>query len=391
MLLSQFRPGLIRSAVLASALALALGLAMVDHANAAHPDGGTMNEHTEGTYAVLQTYPVGGGGGWDYLTLDSSGARLFVARRDRVQVFDTATGALAGEIPATAGVHGVLLLPGLGLTSNGADNTLTVFDPGSLEVHDRIPSGGDGPDYITRDPASGLVLVFHGRSHEATLIDPATHKVAGRIELDGKPEAAVADGKGHLWVAIEDRNEIQVLDLASRKATARWKVEGCDEAVAVAADLQRRHVFLACHGGTLHVLDAADGHEQQRLSIGEGVDAAAYDPGRRLLFTAQADGTLAVVGDAPADAGFALLQTVKTMPGARTLARDDAHDRIYLVSAKIGPVPEKGGRPDVLPGSFRLIVVGPAVRPDAQKSPTEFPAQRPSKQSTGFSERAQNP
>ncbi|XHS80451.1 YncE family protein [Burkholderiaceae bacterium UC74_6] len=314
-------------------------------------------------YGVRQTVHLGGEGGWDYLSYDPATQRLFISRGTHVQVVDPDSGTVVGDIPDTPGVHGIAIATGLdkAYTSNGRDNSLTVFAPSTLKVLGRIATpDGVGPDFIAFDPTTRQVLAFNGKSHSATFVDTATDRVAHTLPLAGKPEAAVSDGKGRMFVEIEDKNLLQVIDTDRAAVQANWPLPGCDEPAGLAIDREERRLFVACHNKTLLVLDAGDGRVVGHVAIGAGVDAAGFDAGRRLVFSAQGDGSLSVIqGDK--GAGYRVVQTVTTRPGARTLAVDEQRHRVFLVTADFEPQPEgKSGRRVMKPDSFTLLVVNSA-------------------------------
>jgi len=314
--------------------------------------------------AVLATYPVPGEGGWDYLTYDAAGHRLFISRGDRVQVVDTSDGHLIAEIPDTPGVHGIALAPGLdkGYISNGRDNSLTVFALGTLKAIGKIPTPqGLNPDFIVYDPATRRVVAFNGRSRNASIVDATTDTLVTTLALPGKPEAAAVDAGGMIHVAIEDRNELATLDLHRQVVSSSWALPGCVEPAALALDAAARRLFVGCHNRSLLVLDAERGQVLAQLPIGEGVDAAAFDPGRQLAFSSQGDGSLTVVREISAQS-FAVDQTVTTLRSARTMALNAEEHLVYLVGADFEqPSPgDAASRPRrvMRAGSFRLVVVG---------------------------------
>src|SRR5215831_14372178 len=186
----------------------------------------------QGQYQLKQKFVLGGDGGWDYLTYDPVGKRLFISRGTRVMVVDPAKGTVLSEIPDTAGVHGIALAQdlGKGFTSNGRDNTVTVFDLKTLKETAKVKlEGGENPDAILYDPASKRVFTFNGRSKNATVIDADKGTVVGNVPLDGKPEFAAADGKGMVYVNIEDKNTLTAIDAKKAAVTASWPITGCEE------------------------------------------------------------------------------------------------------------------------------------------------------------------
>lgn len=312
-------------------------------------------------YKVLDHWKLGGNGFWDYLIADSSAHRLYVTHGTRVEVIDENSGKAIGAITGLHGIHGVALDNGgqFGYISDGGGNAVVVFDRKSLATVATIPAGTN-PDAIVFEPATQTVWAFNGRSHNATVIDAVSRKVVATIDLPGKPEFAVVDGHGLLYDNIEDKNEIVRLDAHERKLTATWPI-GCDSPSGLAFDVNGHRLFSVCDGKKMAITDSNDGKQLGTATIGEGPDAAAYDPKQNLAFASCGEGVLAVV-----DAGKSGYPTVETLPtqrGARTMAYDAANDRIFLVTAEIGPRPEPSAqnphpRPAIVPNSFTMLVVG---------------------------------
>ncbi|MDG0831671.1 YncE family protein [Pelomonas saccharophila] len=315
-------------------------------------------------FQVLQRYTLGGEGGWDYLSYDAPSHRLFIARGQHVQVVDPRTGGVVGDIPDTPGVHGIALAPELdkGFTSNGRDNSVSVFTASSLKTTAKIATPkGENPDFIAYDEGTKQVLAFNGRSHDASVIDAVGDKLVATIALAGKPEAAVVDGRGRMFIDIEDTNQLQAIDLKTRAVVATWPLPGCDEPAGLAMDRAARRLFVGCHNKALLVVNADTGKTVAQLPIGEGVDANGFDAERGLVFSSQGDGTLSVIQAAAADR-YTPRQTVATARGARTMALDAAQHRVYLVTAEFDEQPAAPGqtrpRRTMKPGSFTLLVVG---------------------------------
>jgi len=315
-------------------------------------------------FEVLHRFTIGGDGGWDYLTYDAPSHRLFISRGQHVQVVDPRIGKVVGDIPDTPGVHGIALASELdkGFTSNGRDNSVSVFVASSLKSTTRISTPkGENPDFIVYDEATRQVLAFNGRSRNASVIDAVGEELVATIALSGKPEAAVSDGHGRLYVEIEDKNQLQVLDLKTRAVVANWALPGCDEPAGLAMDRVARRLFVGCHNKTLLVVNADTGKPVGQVPIGAGVDATTFDADRQLVFSSQGDGTLSVIQAATADV-YKPLQTVTTAPGARTMALNNVDHQVYLVTSEFEEQPAAAGQTPVRrrakPGSFALLVVG---------------------------------
>lgn len=313
----------------------------------------------------MTSYPVGGDGGWDYLTVDTAARRIYVSRSTHVMVVDADSGKVIGDIPGTEGVHGIALAPELkkGFTSNGRPNTVTVFDPGSLAVTATVKVTGENPDAILYEPVSKRVFTFNGRGKNATAIDAATLAVAGTLPLGGKPEFAVSDAAGIVYVNIEDTAEVVAFEAATLAVKGRWKITACEDPTGLALDPKSRRLFAGCRNRVLAVLSAKDGTMFGTVPIGEGCDAVAFDAGVDLVFASNGDGTLNVVKET-SPGTYALVETVATKKGARTMALDPKTHRIFLSAAQYGPVPTPSAdaphpRPSMLPGTFELLVVSP--------------------------------
>jgi DNA-binding beta-propeller fold protein YncE len=314
-------------------------------------------------YELKQKYVIGGEGGWDYLTYDAAGNRLFVSRATRVQVIDPVKGSVIAEIPNTTGVHGIALAQdlGKGFTSNGRENTVTVFDLKTLKETAKIKTeGGENPDAILYDAASKRVFAFNGRSKNATVIDADKGTVVATIPLSGKPEFAAADGKGTVFVNIEDKNSLTSIDANKATVLNTWPLEGCEEPSGLAIDQKSRRLFAGCGNKVMAVVNADTGKVVTTVPIGQGVDANGFDPGTGLAFSSNGDGTLTVVHEDAPDK-FSVVQNATTLRGARTMALDPASHNVYLVTAEFEEQPpaKEGDRPrrTMKPGSFTLLVM----------------------------------
>ncbi len=315
--------------------------------------------------AVVRRARVGGDGGWDYLTMDPDGRRLFVSRSTRVQVFDLGSDSLVGEIPNTPGVHGIALAPdlGRGYTSNGRDSSVTVFDLRSLAVLHRVHVTGRGPDAIVYDAVTKRVLTMNGGSGTATVIAAGPDTVAGTIVLGGRPESAVADGRGRVFVNLEDSSKVVTVDPTALTVVAVHGLGPGEEPSGLAMDRESRRLFVGCANRLMVVLDADSGAIVDTLGIGSGVDATGYDPGAHLAYSSNGEGTLTIVRELGANR-FTTVAQLPTQRGARTMALDPVSHRVYLVSADFGPPPaptpeRPHPRGAILPGSFTILEVQP--------------------------------
>ncbi len=311
---------------------------------------------------------VGGEGGWDYLTVDPAARRLYVSRGDRVTVLDIDKETVVGELADTPGVHGIAIVPelGKGFTSNGRDSSVTVFDLKTLKATNKIKASGV-PDAILYDPSSRRVITFNHQTDDGTSIDPAAEKVAGTISFGGEPEAAVADGKGHIFVNIRSSSEVLEFDALSLKVLHRWSLAPGKRPNGLAMDTKNRRLFSGCNENSkMVVMDADSGTVIATADIGRGSDGCGFDPAKGLAYSSNGgSGTLTVVGE-PEPGKFRVVATVKTQPTARTMAIDPTTHRLYLSAATPAPAPaaapgaaqKKGGRRGNVPGSFVIIVVG---------------------------------
>lgn len=308
----------------------------------------------------VATWKLGGDGGWDYLTVDSEGHRLFIARATRVMVVDTDSGKQVGEIPDTPGVHGVALVRdlGKGFSSNGGEDMVSEFDLKTLALEKKIKVG-TRPDAIVYDPFSKRVFTFNARSHDTTAVDASKGEVAGKIDLGGKPEFAVTDEKGTMWVNIEDTSELVAFDPVKLVVKSKWKLAGCEEPTGLSMDRKTRRLFVGCGNKKMAIVDADSGKIVASPAIGDGCDATAFDADLGLALASAGDGTITVVHEDSADK-FSVVQTVTTQKGARTMALDPKTHKIYTVTANVTVIPSTtGGRPErkVEPGSFVVLEV----------------------------------
>jgi DNA-binding beta-propeller fold protein YncE len=313
-------------------------------------------------YHLVNTFKVGGEGGWDYLTVDSSARRLYISRATHVIVLDADSGKTAGDIADTPGVHGIALAPelGKGFVSNGRENTVSVFDLSSFKTLNKVKVG-ENPDAILYDPATKRVFTFNGRSSDATAVDATTGNVLGTIKLGGKPEFAVSDYKGGVFVNIEDKSELVSLDPDKLTVKARWPLAPCEEPSGLAMDRKNRRLFAGCET-VMAVVNADTGKVVTTIPIGKGVDATAFDDDTMLAFASCGEGVLNVIHEDSPDK-FSVAETVKTQRGARTMALDSKTHNVFTVTAQFGPPPAATAdnprpRPAILPDSFVVLVLG---------------------------------
>jgi DNA-binding beta-propeller fold protein YncE len=313
-------------------------------------------------YKVVNTYKVGGDGGWDYLIADGAARRLYISRATHVIVLDLDSGKTVGDIAETPGVHGIALAPelGRGFVSNGREGTVSIFDLKTLATISKVKAG-ENPDAILYDPATRRVFTFNGKSQDSTAIDAAKGTVLGTIKLDGKPEFAASDGKGEIFVNIEDKSELTAIDSNKLAVKSTWPLAPCESPSGLSIDRKNRRLFVGCDNKMMAVVDADSGKVLATPAIGDGVDATTFDDETGLAFASCGEGVLTVVREESPDK-FSVAENVPTQAGARTLALDSKTHNVYLVTAKFGPPPAATAdnphpRRSILPDSFVVLVV----------------------------------
>ncbi len=317
-------------------------------------------------YSVLNKIPVPGEGGWDYLTVEETGAgKLFISHGTVVQVVDLATGQVAATIKDTPGVHGIALAMDLnkGFISVGRNASVKVFDLKTLAPTADVKVTGENPDAIIYDKFSKKVFVFNGRSSNATVLDANTNEVVGTIPLAGKPEFPVSDDAGNIYVNIEDKSLISVIDANTMKVLKSWPIAPGEEASGLAIDNETHRLFAVCGNKLMVVLDATDGHVVANLPIGEGCDGVKFDPILKRAYSSNGEGTMTVVQEVDKD-NFKVLETLKTNPGARTLALDPRTHHIYTPTEEYNPAPAATAanphpRRTPKPNSFYIMDIAP--------------------------------
>ncbi len=308
-------------------------------------------------YEQTAKWTIGGEGGWDYLTLTPDGSRLFVAHTNKIEVVDTSSGKVVGEIPAE-GAHGVAIVPekNLGFSSNGRAGTITVFHLDTLKPETEIKVG-ENPDAIIYDTHSKHVIVMNGRSKDLMAIDPSTLKVVATVPLGGKLEFAEADA-GHVYVNVEDLGEIAAVNSKTWKEDQKWKLNGCEEPSGLALDEKRNVLFSVCGNKVMVVVSTKDGKQLASLPTGSGTDGAKFDPELKRAFASNGEGTMTVVQE-EGSGKYEVLGNVTTARGARTMAVDPETHKIYLATAELEPPAEGQRRPTIKAGTFSVLVYSP--------------------------------
>jgi DNA-binding beta-propeller fold protein YncE len=317
----------------------------------------TSVEAAEPGYHLLKTIPVPGNGGWDYVTVDAAARRVYVSHGTEVVVLDADSYEIKGTITDLKGVHGITVAPDLdrGFISNGQGNNVTIFELQTLKKVGTVETGRN-PDAILFDPATQRVFAFNGRSNNATVIEAKDGSVAGTIELGGKPEFAAADGRGNVFVNLEDKNILVKIDARKLAVLDRWPVAPGEAPSSLAMDSNHRRLFIGCHNKLVVIMDADNGKVVDQQPIGERVDASAFDPETRLVFCSNGDGTVTVIHQDSADK-YAVVETVKTQPGSKTMALDVKTHKLFIPAAKFKPA-AANSRPAMVPGTFSVLVYG---------------------------------
>jgi YVTN family beta-propeller protein len=299
---------------------------------------------TGGGYHITKKIPVAGEGSWDYLAVDEAARRLYVSHGTQVEVLDVDSGAIVGKITNTLGVHGIAIAPelGRGFVSNGQSSTVTIFDLKTLKTIAEV-TVGKKPDAIIYDPSTSRVFAFNGGSNNATAIQAADGKVAGTVDLGGGPEFAVADGSGYVYDNLEDESLVLKINARSLKVEQRWPTAPCASPSSVAMDRPNRRLFLGCRSKVMAVMNADTGRVITTLPIGDHVDATAFDPDSRLIFNSNGEGSITVIHQDSPDK-YSVVENVKTLPRAKTMALDPKTHQLFLSTAEAG--------------QFEILVVG---------------------------------
>jgi hypothetical protein len=309
-------------------------------------------------YHVIKTIPVPGDDGWDYVAVDSAARRVYISHGTHVVVMNADTYAIEGDIPDTPGVHGIAIAPdlGRGFISSGRANTATIFDLKTLKTIGTAKTDAN-PDAIVYDSVSKRVFTFNGRGKNATVINATDGSVVGTIALGGKPEFAAADGKGKMFVNNEDTSEVMEIDTQKLAVTYRWPLAPCKSPSGLAMDLKNRRLFAGCDDKVMVVVNADTGKVIANLTIGDGVDANAFDPATDDAFASNGDGTLTVIHEDSPDK-FTVIDNVPTKKSARTMGLDLKTHNIFLPAADFDPPAPGERRGKMKPGSFVILVVG---------------------------------
>jgi YVTN family beta-propeller protein len=313
-------------------------------------------------YHLVTEIPIGGEGGWDILTIDSTASRLYLSHATKVVVVDLITDTVAGEIADTPGVHGFVAVPEVqrGFSSNGKESKSSVVDLKALKTTSKIDTGSN-PDAVVYESRHGEVYVFNHTGNSVTVINAKAATVSATIPLGGNPEfAAVDETAGRVYCNIEDKNEVAVIDTDKHEVVAHWSLAPGEGPSGLALDATHHRLFSGCHNKMMVMLDTESGKVVDTVPIGAGVDGCAFDDERQLAFASCGDGTTTIAREV-APGKLTVIQILKTERGARTMALDPKTHRIYLPSAKFEPVPSPSPgmsptRPRIVPNTLKVLV-----------------------------------
>jgi DNA-binding beta-propeller fold protein YncE len=296
-------------------------------------------------YSLTKKIPIAGQGSWDYLFVDEAARRLYVTHGTQVEVLDVDSGEIAGKVENLHGIHGIAIAPdlGRGFVTNGQTSTVTIFDLKSLKSIQEVPVGKK-PDAILFDPATSRVFAFNGDGNSATAIEAKTGKVAGTVDLGGGPEFAAADGAGYVFNNLEDQSLVAKIDARKLTVEQRWPTAPCQSPSSMAIDRTNRRLFIGCRSKVMAVMNLDTGKVITTLPIGDHVDATAYDPATHLIFNSNGEGTITIIRQDDPNT-YSVVETVKTLPRAKTMALDSKTRQLFLSTAE--------------GGQFEVLVVSP--------------------------------
>ena len=321
------------------------------HLRAAAPAPGPSGYH------VINSVPVAGDEGWDYLAIDPHARRVYISHGSHVVVMNADTYAIEGDIPDTQGVHGIALAPDLdrGFISAGRANVAVIFDLKSLKTLGTVKTDAN-PDAIVYDHVTKRVFTMNGRGQNTTAINAADGSIAGTLALGGKPEFAAADGQGNIYVNIEDKSELVEFDAQKLTETHRWPLAPCKSPTGLSMDTKNRRLFSVCDEKVMAVVDADTGKVVATPEICDGPDATRFDPSNGYVFASCGDGHLTVIHEDSPDK-FSVVENVPTKRSARTMGLDLKTHNIFLSSADFDPSAPGERRGKIKPGSFAILVV----------------------------------
>jgi DNA-binding beta-propeller fold protein YncE len=313
-------------------------------------------------YHIARTWDLGGDGAWDYIVPAPAQHRVYIGRTNRVMVVDTNDGKLVGEVRGINGAHGTAIADksGHGFATSGNDQSIVMFDLATFKELARIPAAEDA-DAILYDPPSNRVFSLNGDAHSSTVVDAASGKLVTNIPLGGKPEYGVSAGDGKVYANLTDTSEVVEIDARAASVARRWSTGACKQPVSMAIDTKNHRLFSGCRSGVLAVSDYQSGKTLTTVPIGMGVDGAGYDASTGDVFATNADGTLTVIHQDTPDT-YHVVGSVMTPMGSRNMGLDPTTHRIYVAAATFAAAAPAGqggraGRPAVVPGTFKLLVI----------------------------------
>ena len=318
-----------------------------------------INAQDKNDYKVVKNFHIASVGGWDYITVNKG--KLYVSHGTQVNILDEITGDSVGFIPNTTGVHGIAFDNNLkrGYTSNGRLNNVSVFDITTNAVIAQVATG-ENPDAIMYEPFSKKIITNNGRGKNLTIIDPVTNTVTATIDVGGKPEEAASDNEGKLYVNVEDKNEIVIVDLTTFKVTDHWSLLPGEAPTGLAIDKKTKRLFSTCSDSKLLVIiDATNGKIIDKLPIGDGCDGVAFDEKNKTIFTSNGEGTITIIKENSAN-DFKVLGTIPTKRSARTITINEDTHTLFLPAAEFeapDPNAAANARRKMVPGSFQVLVV----------------------------------
>jgi DNA-binding beta-propeller fold protein YncE len=318
---------------------------------------GVSGAQNKPTYHISGTFAIKGSGGYDYMTADSASEKLYVSYGSQVNILNKNTGESLGIIKTEKDVHGIALVHALGkgYISNGSLNKVLVFDLATNKILKYVPTGKFA-DAIFYDDFSNRVITCNGMSKNMTVIDPTDDTVVANIQLTGWPETAVSDGKGNIYVNNAEKAEMDVIDATTFKIIHHWPNKPGTGASGLAIDRETMRLFATCENKRMIVMDATNGKVLASLPTGDGADGAGFDNGLKTAYSSNGAGTLTVIKEVSADK-FILNGNVVTKPGARTIAVDEKTHKVYLPSGLFKPATKESFRPEMIPGTFKILIV----------------------------------
>jgi DNA-binding beta-propeller fold protein YncE len=311
-------------------------------------------------YKLVQKLTLGGEGGWDYFDVDPATGHVFIPRGEHIMVLDS-SGTQVADIGGVHGTHAIVFAPELKRAFLSAEASVAVLDMEKMQVLPGFDLKGKDPDAILYDASVKRVFTFNGGgTKDATAIDASTGEVVGSIPLGGKPETAQADGDGHIYVNVEDKDQIVAFDSKTLKVLHTWPSAPCKDPAGMAIDVAHKRLFVGCRNQMMAMVDYTNGKVVATVPIGKGVDANRFDPAMGLVFASCGDGTITIAHEDSPD-NYTVVQSVATQKGARTMGLDTKNHNVYTVTAEFEPPPPATPKnphpwPKVISKTFTLLI-----------------------------------